>query len=82
MCISLLSKVGENVSVRMRYNLFSSILEQDLEFFDKNRTGDILQRLFLAWYKTNINNNNLSLTHDFDFNWTENIETIKVHYEF
>lgn len=44
MCISLLSKVGENVATRMRYNLFSSILQQELEFFDKTRTGDILQR--------------------------------------
>jgi len=45
MCISLLTKVGENVAIRMRYNLFSSILEQELEFFDSIRTGDILQRL-------------------------------------
>lgn len=43
-CISLLSKVGENVAIRMRYNLFSSILQQELEFFDKTRSGDILQR--------------------------------------
>ncbi|XP_050432013.1 mitochondrial potassium channel ATP-binding subunit [Adelges cooleyi] len=44
-CISMLSKVGENVAIRMRYELFSSILRQELEFFDKTRTGDILQRL-------------------------------------
>ncbi|KAF0761221.1 ATP-binding cassette sub-family B member 8, mitochondrial [Aphis craccivora] len=44
-CISMLSKVGENVAIRMKYNLFSSILKQELEFFDKTRTGDILQRL-------------------------------------
>ncbi|XP_050542384.1 mitochondrial potassium channel ATP-binding subunit [Daktulosphaira vitifoliae] len=44
-CISMLSNVGENVAIRMRYNLFSSILQQELEFFDKTRTGDILQRL-------------------------------------
>lgn len=45
LCISMLSKVGENVAIRMKYNLFSSILQQELEFFDKTRTGDILQRL-------------------------------------
>ncbi|XP_015376168.1 PREDICTED: ATP-binding cassette sub-family B member 8, mitochondrial-like isoform X2 [Diuraphis noxia] len=43
-CISMLSKVGENVAIRMKYNLFLSILQQELEFFDKTRTGDILQR--------------------------------------
>lgn len=43
-CISLLSKVGENVAIRIRYNLFLSIMKQELEFFDRTRTGDILQR--------------------------------------
>ena len=33
------------MTLRLRYQLFKSILEQEVGFFDKTRTGDILSRL-------------------------------------
>lgn len=43
--ISLLSSVGERLAARMKTALFSSIIEQDLAFFDKERTGELIDRL-------------------------------------
>ncbi|KAK3101490.1 hypothetical protein FSP39_003998 [Pinctada imbricata] len=43
--ISLLSMVGENVAARMRTRLFESLLSQDVEFFDKHKTGELVDRL-------------------------------------
>ena len=36
---------GERVVARLRAKLFSQILEQEIGFFDENRTGDVLSRL-------------------------------------
>ena len=36
---------GERVVARLRAQLFSQILEQEIGFFDENRTGDVLSRL-------------------------------------
>ncbi|XP_063984738.1 mitochondrial potassium channel ATP-binding subunit [Diachasmimorpha longicaudata] len=43
--IYTLSCVGEGVAQRLRYDLFQSVMQQDIEFFDKNRSGEIISRL-------------------------------------
>lgn len=43
--ITLLSHVGEQLAARMKCELFSSILRQDIEFFDKTRTGELIDCL-------------------------------------
>nr|CAD7430880.1 unnamed protein product [Timema monikensis] len=40
--IYLLSNVGERVATRMKQDLFSSILRQDVSFFDQQRTGELV----------------------------------------
>lgn len=43
--IILLSRVGERVAADMRKALFSSLLRQDVAFFDANKTGHLVNRL-------------------------------------
>ncbi|XP_072297790.1 mitochondrial potassium channel ATP-binding subunit isoform X2 [Eucyclogobius newberryi] len=43
--IILLSRVGERVAADMRKTLFSSLLRQDVAFFDANKTGQLVNRL-------------------------------------
>lgn len=43
--IFLFGLVGQKVVANLRKELFSSILKQDLTFFDKNRSGDLISRL-------------------------------------
>ncbi|XP_025835714.1 ATP-binding cassette sub-family B member 8, mitochondrial [Agrilus planipennis] len=43
--IFMLSKIGENVALKMRTDLFNSILKQDIAFFDEQRTGELVNRL-------------------------------------
>ncbi|CAH2004100.1 unnamed protein product [Acanthoscelides obtectus] len=43
--ITMLSNLGEKIAYCMKTDLFSSILDQDIAFFDKNRTGEIITRL-------------------------------------
>lgn len=43
--ITLLSHVGERLAARMKCELFHSILRQDMEFFDKTRTGELVDCL-------------------------------------
>ncbi|CAN9503487.1 unnamed protein product [Ophioblennius macclurei] len=43
--IVLLSRVGERVAADMRKTLFSSLLRQDVTFFDHNKTGQLVNRL-------------------------------------
>ncbi|XP_071104467.1 mitochondrial potassium channel ATP-binding subunit-like [Haliotis cracherodii] len=43
--ISLLSTVGENVAARMKIQLFESLLSQDIEFYDRHKTGELINRL-------------------------------------
>lgn len=41
----MLSCVGERVAMNLRQDLFKSIIMQDIEFFDKHRSGEIVSRL-------------------------------------
>uniref|UniRef100_A0A671N2I9 Mitochondrial potassium channel ATP-binding subunit n=1 Tax=Sinocyclocheilus anshuiensis TaxID=1608454 RepID=A0A671N2I9_9TELE len=43
--IILLSRVGERVAADMRTTLFTSLLRQDVAFFDANKTGQLVNRL-------------------------------------
>ncbi|XP_037392187.1 mitochondrial potassium channel ATP-binding subunit isoform X2 [Pygocentrus nattereri] len=43
--IILLSRVGERVAADMRKTLFTSLLRQDVAFFDANKTGQLVNRL-------------------------------------
>ncbi|KAJ8718094.1 hypothetical protein PYW07_006024 [Mythimna separata] len=45
MYIHLLSQVGERVAAQMKQDLFQSILDQDMSFFDQERTGELVNRL-------------------------------------
>jgi ATP-binding cassette subfamily B (MDR/TAP) protein 10 len=36
---------GERIIQRLRNNLYGSILRQDMSFFDKNRSGELISRL-------------------------------------
>ena len=42
--ITLLSTLGERLSVRLRKALFKSIITQDISFFDTHKTGEIVNR--------------------------------------
>ena len=42
--ISLLSTVGERLAARMREALFSSLIRQDIAFFDDHGTGELINR--------------------------------------
>ncbi|XP_006873770.1 PREDICTED: ATP-binding cassette sub-family B member 8, mitochondrial [Chrysochloris asiatica] len=41
----LLSRIGERMAVDMRRTLFSSLLRQDIAFFDAKKTGQLVSRL-------------------------------------
>lgn len=43
--ITMLSIVGERMAARLRTQLFSKIVCQDIAFFDSHRTGEIVNRL-------------------------------------
>ncbi|KAH9523570.1 ATP-binding cassette, sub-B (MDR TAP), member 8 [Bulinus truncatus] len=43
--ISLLAVVGENLACRLRKKLFHSLLQQDVQFFDKQKIGKLIDRL-------------------------------------
>ncbi|KAK9728533.1 ABC transporter [Popillia japonica] len=43
--IYMLSHIGESIACEMRKDLFSSIVQQDMAFFDTQRTGEIINRL-------------------------------------
>ena len=43
--ITLVSVLGERVSLRIRTDLFTSLLSQEMAFFDSRRTGEMMQRL-------------------------------------
>nr|XP_016923824.1 mitochondrial potassium channel ATP-binding subunit [Drosophila suzukii] len=45
MYIYLLSRVGEQMAAKMRQDLFTQIVVQDIAFFDENRTGELVNRL-------------------------------------
>ncbi|XP_012540533.2 mitochondrial potassium channel ATP-binding subunit [Monomorium pharaonis] len=66
--IYTLSHVGERVAVSLRQDLFKSIIMQDIAFFDKTRSGEIVSRLtsdiqdFKSSFKTCISQGLRSLT--------------------
>lgn len=43
--ISLLSQIGERMAAKIRQDLFDRLIVQDLAFFDKLRTGELINRL-------------------------------------
>lgn len=43
--IYLMQSSGNRIVKRLREQLFSSIIKQDVAFFDKNRTGELINRL-------------------------------------
>ncbi|XP_065648472.1 mitochondrial potassium channel ATP-binding subunit isoform X2 [Hydra vulgaris] len=43
--LTLLSSFGERLASRMRICLFTKLMEQDMSFFDKHKTGEIMNRL-------------------------------------
>ncbi|XP_039759508.1 mitochondrial potassium channel ATP-binding subunit [Pararge aegeria] len=43
--IDLLAQVGERVAAQMKQDLFVSILQQDMAFFDQERTGELVNRI-------------------------------------
>ncbi|KAI4467311.1 atp-binding cassette sub-family b [Holotrichia oblita] len=43
--IFMLSHIGERIAYEMRKDLFSAIAQQDIAFFDIQRTGEIINRL-------------------------------------
>lgn len=44
-CIFLFGKAKENIVRAVRVNTFASILSQEMAFFDKTQTGDLVSRL-------------------------------------
>jgi len=43
--VILLRSIGERMVVRLRARAFRNLVKQDAEFFDANRTGDLISRL-------------------------------------
>ncbi|XP_048507795.1 mitochondrial potassium channel ATP-binding subunit isoform X2 [Athalia rosae] len=43
--IYTLSGIGEKIAMKLRQDLFKSIIMQDMAFFDRHRTGEIVSRL-------------------------------------
>ncbi|XP_050404463.1 ATP-binding cassette sub-family B member 10, mitochondrial [Patella vulgata] len=43
--VYLMQISGQNIVKRMRERLFNSILQQEIGFFDKNKTGELINRL-------------------------------------
>lgn len=43
--ISLVSRLGENLNKKLKLQLYSSLLLQDIEFYDKRMQGELLGRL-------------------------------------
>ncbi|KAI8851224.1 P-loop containing nucleoside triphosphate hydrolase protein [Chytridium lagenaria] len=45
--VVLMRIAGERIVMRLRNQVFKSIISQDMSFFDKNRTGELVSRLSL-----------------------------------
>ena len=37
--------MGENIAANLKVRLFSQIIKQDISFYDKTRTGELIDRL-------------------------------------
>ncbi len=42
---ALISYISSNIIYNLRRDLYRSVLQKDMEFFDSRQTGDILSRL-------------------------------------
>ena len=45
--ISMLSSFGERLAARLRNSLFTSLVKQDVQFFDAHKTGELISRYFI-----------------------------------
>lgn len=43
--VAIMQSAGERIVARLRYDLYSSILSQDIAFFDKTKSGELVSRL-------------------------------------
>ncbi|OMJ29925.1 ATP-binding cassette sub-family B member 10, mitochondrial [Smittium culicis] len=43
--VYMIRKAGESMIARLRTSLYSSMVKQDMTFFEKNRSGDLISRL-------------------------------------
>jgi ABC-type multidrug transport system fused ATPase/permease subunit len=43
--VTLMKLVGERIVARLRTNLFDTFLKQDVAFFDRTRSGELISRL-------------------------------------
>jgi ABC-type multidrug transport system fused ATPase/permease subunit len=44
--IYFLGNMGENMAANLKKNLFSKIIKQDISFYDKTRSGELIDRYF------------------------------------
>jgi ATP-binding cassette subfamily B (MDR/TAP) protein 8 len=42
--IYLLGVMGENIAKEMKVKLFSAVIKQDISFYDKSRSGELINR--------------------------------------
>ena len=45
--VILMRLTGEKIVMKLKSDVFANILRQDMKFFDKNRTGDLISRVSL-----------------------------------
>ena len=45
--IYFLGIMGENISANLKVNLFNKIIKQDISFYDKTRSGELIDRFFV-----------------------------------
>ena len=50
--ISMLSSFGERLAARLRNSLFTSLVKQDVQFFDAHKTGELISRYYI-WLQHN-----------------------------
>ena len=43
--VYIIQSTGQRIVMRLRKKLFGSIMQQDMAFFDKNKTGELVNRL-------------------------------------
>ena len=43
--MTIFGLIGERIGNSLRKRLFSSLINKDVEFYDENRTGDLISRI-------------------------------------
>ena len=43
-CIAALSSAGEHIAMEMRSDLFKTLVEQNIAFYDSHKTGELVNR--------------------------------------